>query len=395
MLGQISSQSAAPPSAGLRRGLAPAGGGGLRSPGLPPAGMLLCLLLFLLSWGSVSAQPAEPASPPRSVTVGLYISPPFVSEEQGSYDGMAVDLWEIVAGHLDLATRYVIYPTFRDLVEATRRGEVDAAVTNLTITRQRAEVLSFTQPWYDAGLRIMVPGKSSGGFWSVVTGLSQAGHLQAYLWLAFVIALATVSLTVFDRRFDPDFPRRWREGVAESFYHIISLTTSGRTARKNLFGWKGRIWSAIWMVCGVAVIAYITSSVTSVMTAVSLDRGINSLADLSGRTAGVFIGSVAESYVTELGIAARSYPDIEAAVEALEKGFVDAIVADAPILEHYAHHHPQRGLAVVGALFHPDKYGFAFPLHSDLVRPVTLELIGAQEQGLIGDIRLKYFGSSQ
>jgi polar amino acid transport system substrate-binding protein len=129
------------------------------------------------------------------------------------------------------------------------------------------------------------------------------------------------------------------------------------------------------LVVGVGAIAYITSSVTSVMTAVSIERGIHSLTDLPGKTVGVFTGSVAEDYVTELGIASRSYPDIDAAAEAMKAGNIDAIVGDAPILEHFAHNKPQENVAVVGNIFHPDKYGFAFPHNSELTRPVTLQIL--------------------
>ncbi|MFB9948575.1 transporter substrate-binding domain-containing protein [Rhizobium puerariae] len=353
------------------------------------------LAICLIAGGHARAQAPAPAAS-RTVNVGLYVSPPFVTaQEGGSYSGMAIDLWDAAAVRLNLATHYVTYPTFRDLVEAMRKGDIDAAVTNLTITSERAEVVSFTQPWFDAGLRIMVPDRGAGGFWSVVTGLGNAGHLRAYAWLLFVILAATLGLTVFDRRFDPDFPKRWREGFAESFYQVIATAMTGRMSRsKNLFGWMGRIWSAIWMVCGIAVIAYITSSVTSVMTAVSISQGINSLADLPDRTVGVFTGSVAENYVTGLGIASRPYPDIDVAVAAMKAGEVDAIVGDAPILEYYAHGHPEQKVAVVGNIFHPDKYGFAFPHDSDLARPVTLQILDLHEDGTIAKLRLKYFGSS-
>jgi len=79
-----------------------------------------------------------------------------------------------------------------------------------------------------------------------------------------------VLLTFFDRRFDKSFPESWREGIAESFYTVMSVATSGKPAkRSNLFGWVGRIWQGLWLVCGVAVVAYVTSSVTSVMTTLS------------------------------------------------------------------------------------------------------------------------------
>lgn len=352
------------------------------------------LLGIVLFTGAAQAQPAA-AGANRAVDVGVYVSPPFVTpQEGGGYSGMAIDLWEAVAARLDLATHYVAYPTFRSLVEAMQKGEIDAAVTNLTITSRRAESVSFTQPWFDAGLRIMVPDQTVGGFWNVVAGLGTAGHLRAYSWLLLVVALATVGLTLFDRRFDPDFPRRWVDGLAESFYQVIATAMTGRISRKNLFGWIGRVWAAIWMVCGIAVVAYVTSSVTSVMTAVAIGQGITSLADLPGKTVGVFAGSVAESYVSEMGIASRPYPDMDAAVAEMKAGRVDAIVGDAPVLEYYAHSRPEQKVTVVGNIFHPDKYGFAFPRGSDLAQPATLQILGLHEAGTIAKLRVKYFGNS-
>jgi polar amino acid transport system substrate-binding protein len=130
------------------------------------------------------------------------------------------------------------------------------------------------------------------------------------------------------------------------------------------------------------------------MTAISLERQVNSLADLPGKTVGVFIGSVAEDYIGELRIASRSFADINEAVAALGNGRIDAIVGDAPILEHHAHTHPEQRLTVVGKIFHPDKYGFAFPRDSNLVRPVTLRILNLHEDGTIAKLRLTYFGSA-
>ena len=319
------------------------------------------MLLVCIAAGMTTAQPsfaqAAAETSTRPLDVGIYVSPPFVAVENDDPNGMAIELWKI--------------------------------------TRQRAERIAYTQPWYDAGLRILVPERSSGGFWTVLSGLGDAGHLRAYGWLLAVIIAATIGLTLFDRKFDPDFPRRWREGAAESFYHVISIATAGRTARKNLFGWVGRIWQALWLVVGIGVIAYITSSVTSVMTAVSIERGIHSLADLPGNTVGVFEGSVAEEYVSELGISARAYLGIDEAVVAMKAGEIDAIVGDAPILEHFAHNQPDEDIDVVGAIFHPDKDGFAFPLDSTLTQAVTLQILELVEDGTIEDLRSRFFGNQK
>lgn len=360
---------------------------------------LIALLLLCtpasasLQADSAAAQQA-PAERGQTVTVGVYPSPPFVMQDDAGYSGMAIDLWEEIAQRAGLGTRYQTYPTFRAMLDAVRDGRADVAVSNVTITRDRAATLSFTQPWYDAGLRIMVPTSRSSGFGAVFAGLARKGHLQVFAALAVIIVLATVMVTLFDRKYDEQFPKRWRDGIAESFFQVMSIATSGKSTRRNLFGWAGRIWSGIWLVAGVLLIAYITSSVTSVMTTLSLTRHVDSLADLPGKTIGVFEGSVAEEFARDLGLGMVVYDDTEGAVAGLKAGHIAAIIGDAPVLEYYAYTNPEEPVSVIGKIFHPDKYGFALPLDSALRRPLTVELLGLQESGRVEELRTEYFGKS-
>lgn len=353
--------------------------------------LIMALSMLFLSFTLAQAQDSRPANQP--LTVGIYVSPPFVMKDGDRYTGMAIDLWEAAAGRLALDYTYAEYPTFEALINATSTGEVKAAVSNLTITKERVEQVTFSQPWYDAGLRIMVAGQEDAGFWQVIGGLETAGHLRAMAWLIFIVVLATIIMTLVYRRFDGQFPSRWHEGLAESFYEVMSVATSGKVTRTNPFGWLGRISGGIWMLCGVAVIAYVTSSVTSVMTALTLTHQINSIGDLPGRNVGVLAGSVGENYANDLRLATRPYPSLDSAVDALVGNEVTAIVGDAPVLEHYAHTHPDRQLTVVGAIFHPDKYGFGFRQGDPFSHTVTLQILDFQESGELETLRRKYFGS--
>lgn len=176
----------------------------------------------------------------------------------------------------------------------------------------------------------------------------------------------------------------------------MSVATSGKMpSRKNLFGWVGRIWQGLWLVCGIAVIAYVTSSITSVMTTLSLTNQINSIEDLQGRNVGVFSGSVAEEFVRASSMRAVAYSNIDQAVAGLRNRRVAAITGDAPVLEYYAHTHQQIPVSVVGAIFQPDKYAFGLPHGSALTRPLTVQLLGAQEDGVVEQLRTKYFGSAE
>ena len=353
---------------------------------------ILVVLCGLLASTPVVAQEAPQAKP--AVRVGLYVSPPFVVQEHGRFAGMAVELWETLAAALGIQSEYHTFPTVRALIDATASGAVDVAVTNLTITRDRAQRIDFTHPWFDAGLRIMVNEHQGTGFLEIVGGLHDSGYLRAYAWLAFVVVAATVLLTIFDRKLCPDFPRRWRDGVAESFFAIMSVVAGRPSGRKNIFGWVGRVWQGVWLVFGIAVLAYVTSSVTSVMTTLSLTNQINSLADLPGKSVGVFIGSVSEEFARNSGLDILSFQNIDEAVTALQDGDVAAIVGDAPVLEYHAHRHPEQRVDVIGGIFEPDKYGFGLARNSPLRRGLTVELLGAHERGLVEDLRTEYFGES-
>ncbi|MBO9420015.1 transporter substrate-binding domain-containing protein [Labrenzia sp. R4_2] len=325
--------------------------------------------------------------------VGVRVSPPFVMQTADGYTGMAIELWEDLAAAAGVEYQYEPYPNVRALIDATAEGQTDAAISNLTITKARLEKMDFTQPWFDSGLRIMVGSAGSTSFWEVVNGLQEAGFLKAYGWLAFVIVVATLLMTLFDRRFDKSFSQKWPDGLADSFYSVMSVVTSGKApSRKNLFGWIGRVWQAIWLVCGLAVMAFITSSVTSVMTTLSLNNQIQSVADLPGKVVGVFDGSVGEDYSREQGWSVIAFDGLDEAVEALSDGEIDAFVGDAPTLEYYDHTNPNADVEVVGPLFDPNKYGFALSLRSPYTRTINIELLAAKEAGKVEDLRVEYLG---
>lgn len=328
----------------------------------------------------------------KILKVGLYESPPFVMDADGLPKGMAIDLWEQIAEDLELRYRYITYGSFKEILEAAAAENIDVAVTNLTITEDRAQLIDFTQPWYDAGLRIMVGDNNRTTTSELIQGLKDAGHLNAYLWLFIVIVVVTIAFTIFDRKFDTEFPKKWREGLAESFYAVMVIATTGNLKRKNLFGWVGRIFSALWLVIGIVVLAYLTSSITSVMTTLSLSNEINGIEDLKDKKIGVIAGSVSENFATRKGFDYRAYEHLDDAVNGLNNNSVEALFGDAPVLEYYTFTNTAEPVKVVGKLFHPDKYGFGLPEDDDFTRLLTIEILKAQENGNIEKLRLKYFG---
>ena len=93
---------------------------------------------------------------------------------------------------------------------------------------------------------------------ALLEGLRNAGYLRIYGWIGVGILLVTLLLTLFDRHFDPQFPRRWRDGLAESFYAAVKIATAGQVpGRTNRLGWLGRVWQGVWLLPAIALVAFV------------------------------------------------------------------------------------------------------------------------------------------
>lgn len=361
--------------------------------------LLLSVTVVVLIFGLTMGAQAQEGPPPTSgggaatpVNVGVYLNPPFVMRAGEGYSGLAFELFEDIARRGNLAPVYLTYDTPQQLLSATSAGQVDIAIGNLTITRARLAGVDFSFPWHDGGLRIMVDSKNDVDLSNLWSGLGDAGHLRAFLWLAAFILTATLLLTLFDRKFDKEFPNTWFEGGVESFYHVMSITTSGKTSRKVMFGPIGKLLAAFWLVFGVAVLAYVTSSVTSVMTAAAVGNDIKDMNDLQDRTVGVLSGGASELYARSRGLSVRPYTSLDAAQAGLGADEIDAVIADAMTLEYFVHRQAAAGLEVVGPLFDPEKYGFATGLGSPLARSISLDLLSSHEDGTTERLRREYLG---
>jgi polar amino acid transport system substrate-binding protein len=363
--------------------------------GLPVGLTCVALVVLVAASGPSMAQPApEPAAAPIAhvVKVGINFNPPFVMKQGSGYSGMAIELWQKIAARLGLISEYREFHSPDELIAAVSSGKVDAGIANLGITTQRAEKVDFTQPWFDAGLRVMVHTNGSLGFTDVVRDMRDAGHLANFAWILLGILAATVLITIVDRRYDKEFHPRWREGLAENFRHVISLAVKGETKRKNTFGWAGSVVQGLWLLFSVGVIAYVASAITSVMTASHIANRISSVSDLQGKVVGVRRGSMAADVMPQYRVKLRNFDHVRDAAEALTNREIAAVVDDNPVLEYFAHMHPDLPLDVVGSTFHPDSYGFAFAPGSALTKPVSLQIIELQEDGGLEKLRSRYFG---
>jgi polar amino acid transport system substrate-binding protein len=359
-----------------------------------PIGAPVIVVLFLFVCGSSTVLAYDSSIPSKPLRVGVFLEPPFAMNSANGFSGFAVDLWSKIATTLGWTCDYQQVATIPELLDKLNKGQLDVGVTDLSITSERLQLVDFTQPYLDAGLQVMINEKHRGGFAELIRGLSEAGHLQVFGGAALLLVIATLFLTLHDRRIDPDFYRSWTMGLSESFYHVVSLATAGKADHKPIVaGATGNLVAGLWLICGVTIIAYFTSSITSVMTVNRIHSQISGPKDLSGKRVGTVTGSAAAAYCHSAHLDTIEFPDVDAAVQALATEKIDAIVYNSWTLRYIDKQHPELPITEVGPLFEPRKFGFALPQGSQLRMPINLTLLRLSEGGYMRQIGSEYFGT--
>ena len=82
--------------------------------------------------------------------------PPMESiDEAGNFFGMDIDIAKEIASDLKVQLRFenIIW---EELFNAVRESQVDMIISSITITRERAETMSFSDPYFNAGQVIVI-----------------------------------------------------------------------------------------------------------------------------------------------------------------------------------------------------------------------------------------------
>ena len=110
------------------------------------------LLSLMMACGLASAAEAQ-----TSIKVGANIGnvPWEFQDAGGKFVGFEIDLMNEVAKRNGMTVEVVNIP-FQGLFAAVQSGQIDAAVSSITITKKRLESVSFAQPYYDSDQSLTV-----------------------------------------------------------------------------------------------------------------------------------------------------------------------------------------------------------------------------------------------
>jgi len=372
----------------------------------------LLAVLLLTALGAAGAAPAAsaapsgapvaaPGDPGLTLRVGIKELDPFVVRAgTDKYAGFSIELWDEIAKRNGWTTQYVWHDgPVTELLDDVQQGGVDVGIAGISITKDREERLDFSYPMFNAGLQVMTRPLGGSSWTSELSGFVGAGVGRYLLALAVVLLLAGNAVWVAARwraRRDRRTPPRYLSGVGIGMFKAAGVGLAGDFGVGNPVRPVARIVAIVWAVVGVCFVSLFTAAVTTQLTVQSIRTSISGVHDLVGRSVVTVAGTSAERYLAEHRIPARTVPRIEDAYPLLHRsGGVDAIVFDAPILQHRTAVEPGSQEVLVGGIFAHEDYGIAFTTGSPLRKKVNAALLEMRTDGSYDRLYDYYFGSTE
>jgi polar amino acid transport system substrate-binding protein len=308
---------------------------------------------------------AKKALPEGTLRVGVKDAPPFAIKGEQGWSGIAVEMWQDVAG--DLGYEYQLEErTLDGLLTGLQDGSLDAAVAALSITSQREDVIDFTHPFYETGQGIAV--NTSQGSWGLGIRRLFSPELLKFLGVLIVLMLVVGFLMyLLERRANEEqFGGPHHHGLGQGFWwSAVTMTTVGY-GDKAPKTFLGRLLGLVWMFSGVVIISVFTAAITSTLTVASLDETpVQSVGDLQNVDVGTVPNTAAAEALAARGIEPEMFGSLPEALDALKSDDVNAVVYDAALLRYRVQ---QRGedLRVLPVTFNQQAYGIGLPEGSPL-----------------------------
>ena len=353
--------------------------------------MLACVVSSIaapLAW----AQPAL-----KTVRVATRIVPPFVVKEGDKLSGFSIELSDAIADRLHYKCSYIEKPSVAEILNSVKSKEAEMGIAAISITSEREKDYDFSQPFFNAGLQIMVRDQagSNGGIGQAIRDFFSPDVMKLIGLILILVLIPAHLVWLVERHHEKDGiveTKRYYPGIFKTiWWSTATLATQADEMPKT---YLGRIIASVWMFTSVVFIAYFTAQITTSLTVKQLQSSIKSPADLPGKKVATIAGSTAETYLKDNHAEIQTFTKIDDAFDALNQSKVDAVVYDAPILLYYAAHDGKGKVVTVGNIFKTEGYGVLFPSESTWRKPVNQVILTLKEDGTYDKLYSKWFGEA-
>ena len=335
------------------------------------------LALILLSLAPMAlGQEAAPPAAAQKLVVGVTDSPPLsYRTDDGIWTGLAVVLWEEVAAQMGFQYEYRPLE-LGEVDDVLTDHTVDAVLGGAPVTPEGEAIHDFTQPYLVTGLGFALRQHDAIQWGAILRALFNPRLLTIVgLIIVGVVIIGVVIALVERRERTTDFGGSMRESVSMGvWWAAVTMTTVGygdatpKTA-------TGRALALVWMFVGVVAVAFLTATVTSVMTIAHLRGAVERPTDLFRLRLAVVEGGAGADYLHHRHVSFATFPTYDEALTRLDAGNIDAVVANIPVLRSLVSREWGGRLEVSPIALEPLLFAVALPENSPLGSRINQALL--------------------
>ncbi len=329
-------------------------------------------------------------------TVGYAGSEPFVVNEDNKWKGISVEIWDLVAQESQIKYTPKAYASVAEALSDLANGKIDAVVGPVSITSDRAEIVEFSQPYFQSSLGILSR-VDDPSFFDRIAPLFTVNLLYALIIFLFILGCVGTLLWLAERKASPDqFPYEPVKGIANGMWcAIVTMSTTGYgdIAPVTLMG---RVVAGSWMIISILFATTMVAGIASSLTLSGLGKNtISSAEQFENKKIAVLNNSPSVDFVTEYNGKTVLVESLEEAYAMLKDNKVQGVVFDKPQLNYFLEKNHDEKMTISVAEYLKQGYGFAFRLHSDKVSNFNINLLKLKEDDVLKDISLKWLGKEK
>jgi ABC-type amino acid transport substrate-binding protein len=322
------------------------------------------------------------------------MAPPFAMKaEDGTWQGISIDLWRHVADELHIRYRFSEEQTVQGLIDGIAAGKFDAAVAAITPTATRERQVDFSVSYYASGLGIAIPIEREPGWRPITRSIISFGFAQAVLALLGLALAAGCLVWLFERNRNEAFGGSVAKGLSSGVLWSTYAMTQRGAGQQQPQSLPGRVVAVFWMVGSIIAIAIFTAGITSALTTRQLRGAVNGASDLSSARVGSVSGTSTEEVLRRLRIGHRVYATPEDGLKALQSGKIDAFVHDKPILAWTIHERFSSSVELLNVTIELQSYALALPEGSALRKRLNAAILDATQSDWWDQLLFRYLGA--
>ncbi|KAI9096396.1 hypothetical protein K1719_026115 [Acacia pycnantha] len=199
----------------------------------------------------------------------------FVKEEsQGKYVGLCIEIFEIIQEQLKdkysgLPYEYRPFDnvSYDEVLQNFADLEYDAIVGDVTILEARSKNVSFTQPYSESGLSLILPAEREGTTFLFVKPFSW----QMWLATGAIFFYTTLAIWFLEHPLNPSFKGSWKNQLSNTSWFAFSSLFFAHGGK--LYSNSARVVVAVWLFLVFVLTSSYTASLSSMLTVQRMNTG--------------------------------------------------------------------------------------------------------------------------